>query len=199
MNITVRIEEQRDHRIVEEITRSAFAYPERVERGGIGCPYEHWMVSELRRRDGIPGLSLVAEADGVPVGHIICSRAEVRNGTEVTPVLNMGPISVLPECQRQGVGKALICAMLERAKMLGYGAILFFGEPEYYPQFGFSEAEEFGVSDSGGYNYPSFFAMELIPGFLSAAKGGRFYESDIYDDQLNRNAVKEFDRDFRAR
>ncbi len=198
MNITVRIEEQKDYRIVEEITRSAFGYPERVERGGICCPYEHWMVSELRRRDGIPELSLVAEADGVPVGHIICSRAEVRNDEKITPVLNMGPVSVLPGYQRQGVGKAMINAMLVRAKRLGYGAVLFFGEPEYYPRLGFREAAEFGVSDAGGYNYPSFFAMELVPGYLSAAKGGRFHESDIYDDELNRDAVKEFDRGFRA-
>jgi len=196
MNITVRVEEQRDHRIVEEITRSAFGYPERVERGGIGCPYEHWMVSELRRRDGIAELSLVAEADGRLVGHIICSRAEVRRGAGVTPVLNMGPISVLPKYQRQGVGKALIHAMLSRAGQLGYGAILFFGRPEYYPQFGFREASEFGVADSEGYSYPSFMGMELIPGYLSQAEGGRFYESDIYNDELNRDAVMRFDRSF---
>ena len=198
MNIIVRIEEQRDYRIVEEITRSAFGYPERVERGGIGCPYEHWMVNELRRRDGIPELSLVAEADEVPVGHIICSRAEVRNDESLLPVLNMGPISVMPEYQRQGVGKALICAMLERAKRLGYGAILFFGRPEYYPQFGFSEASVFGVTDSDGYNYPSFMGMELVPGYLSQVMGGRFVESDIYNDELNREAVIAFDCSFRV-
>ena len=53
MEIIVRNEPQKDYRRVEEITREAFAYPDRIERGGIGCPYEHWMVHELRKRDGI--------------------------------------------------------------------------------------------------------------------------------------------------
>ena len=168
MTILVREEEKKDYHRVEEITRLAFCYPGRIERGGIGCPYEHWMVNELRKRDGILPLSLVAvicsgEIEEL-VGHIICSKAEVRTENGKIPVLNMGPISVLPEYQRRGVGKALIYAMIEKAKKLGYGAILFFGRPEYYPQFGFKEAAEFGVADAEGYNYPSFMGMELIPG-----------------------------------
>ena len=200
MNIFVREEEKKDYRRVEEITRAAFSYPGRIERGGIGCPYEHWMVNELRRRDGILPLSLVAtkKSDETEelVGHIICSKAEVRTESGTLPVLDMGPISVLPEYQRQGVGKALIYAMIDKAKELGYGAILFFGRPEYYPQFGFKEATEFGVADAEGYNYSSFMGMELIPGYLKEAKGGRFFESDIYNDELNREQVRRFDEQF---
>ena len=201
MNILVREEEKKDYRRVEEVTRLAFSYPGRIERGGIGCPYEHWMVNELRRRDGILPLSLVAveqsDNNEILVGHIICSKAEVRTENGNVPVLNMGPISVLPECQRKGVGRALIYAMIEKAKKLGYGAILFFGRPEYYPQFGFKEASEFGVTDAEGYNYPSFMGMELMEGYLKEAKGGRFYESDIYNDELNRETVRAFDEQFR--
>ena len=200
MNIIVREEEKKDYRRVEEITKAAFSYPGRIERGGIGCPYEHWMVNELRKRDGILPLSLVAvdkdSEKGIIVGHIICSKAEVRTEKGVTPVLNMGPISVLPEYQRRGVGKALIYAMIAKAKELGYGAILFFGRPEYYPQFGFKEAELFGVADAEGYNYPSFMGMELVPGYLKEVNGGRYFESDIYNDELNREAVKAFDEQF---
>ena len=108
------------------MTKSAVAYPERIERGQIGCPYEHWMVNELRKRDGILDLSFVAEVEDNIVGHIICSKAEVRALNGITPVLNIGPISVLPEYQRKGIGKALITRMLDKAKQLGYGAILFF-------------------------------------------------------------------------
>lgn len=196
MYITLRTETEKDYRQVEEVTRSAFAYPDRIERGQIGCPYEHWMVNELRKRDGIPDLSIVAEVDGEIVGHIICSKAEVRTPEKTIPVLNMGPVSVLPEYQRQGVGKALITHMIDQARHLGYGAILFFGRPEYYPQFGFKEAAEFGVTDSEGYNYPSFMGMELVPGYLKPAYGGKYYESDIYNDELNREAVKAFDGRF---
>lgn len=200
MNISVREEEKKDYRRVEEVTRLAFSYPGRIERGGIGCPYEHWMVHELRKRDGVLPLSLVAvEQSGEMeelVGHIICSKAEVRTENGAILVLNMGPISVLPEYQRRGVGKALIYAMIEKAKLLGYGAILFFGRPEYYPQFGFKEASEFGVTDAEGYNYPSFMGMELVPGYLKEVNGGRYFESDIYNDELNREAVKAFDEQF---
>lgn len=196
MEIIVRNETPKDYRRVEEITREAFAYPDRIERGGIGCPYEHWMVHELRKRDGILELSLVATVNDEIVGHVICSKAEVRQDGNSLPVLNLGPISVRPEYQRLGVGKALINELIIKAKDLGYGAILFFGRPEYYPQFGFVEASEFSISDSEGYNYDSFMGMELIPGYLSVAKGGRFYESDIYNDDLNRETAKEFDAEF---
>lgn len=196
MDIIIRCENRKDYRRVEEITRKAFAYPERIERGGIGCPYEHWMVNELRKRDGILGLSLVATVNDEIVGHIICSKAEVRQDDNVLSALNLGPLSVLPEYQRLGVGKALINELIIKAKDLGYGAILFFGRPEYYPQFGFVEASEFFISDSEGYNYDSFMGMELIPGYLSVVKGGRFYESEIYNDELNRDTVRAFDRQF---
>lgn len=196
MNIIVRLETEKDYRLAEEVTRSAFGYTERIERGQIGCPYEHWMVHELRKRDGVLELSFVAEVEGEIVGHIICSKAEVRTAEKTIPVLNLGPISVLPRYQRKGIGKALMTHMIDQAKLLGYGAILFFGRPEYYPQFGFKEASEFDIMDSEGYNYPSFMGMELVPGYLESACGGKYYESDIYNDELNREAVKTFDGRF---
>lgn len=193
MNISIRTEQKQDFHRVEEITRIAFSYPGRIERGGIGYPYEHWMVHELRKRDGIRELSLVAELDHILVGHIICSKAEVRTSDTAIPVLNFGPLSVLPEYQRMGIGKALINSMIHKATAMGFGAILFFGRPEYYPQFGFKAASSWNITDSNGSNYPAFMGMELIPGYLTAARGGRFYESTIYDDDLNREKVKAFD------
>jgi predicted N-acetyltransferase YhbS len=156
------------------------------------------MVHELRKRDGILSLSLVAEVDNTVVGHVICSEATVITSDITLPVLNFGPISVLPEYQRQGVGKALVKTMIDKAKSLGYGAILFFGRPEYYPQFGFKEASVFGITDSEGYNYPAFMGMELIPNYLSAAFGGKYYESDIYNDDLNRDKVRAYDESFNS-
>lgn len=196
MDISIRKEQKKDYRRVEEITRIAFSYPGRTKQGKIGCPYEHWMVNELRKRDGILDLSLVAEVDNVIVGHIICSNAEVRIAERAISVLNFGPLSVLPEYQKKGVGKALIQCMIRKATRLGYGAILFFGRPEYYPKLGFKEASIWGITDLNGYNYPAFMGMELISGYLSCAKGGRYYESDIYNDELNKDKVKEFDDQF---
>jgi predicted N-acetyltransferase YhbS len=197
MYVVVRVEEKGDHRRVEEITREAFSYPGRIEQGEIGSPYEHWMVHELRKRDGIKELSLVAEADGQLAGHIICSNAKIAlpDGRSIH-VLNFGPVSVLPSYQRKGIGKALIHSMIDKSRNMGYGAIMFFGRPEYYPQFGFVEAAEFGVTDCYGKNHPSFMAMELKNGYLADVQKGMFYESDIYHDDQNREAVKEFDKSF---
>lgn len=196
-NVIVRLEEEKDYQKVEKITRDVFNYPDRIMRGQIGCPYEHWMVHELRHRDGILELSLVAQLkNGTIVGHIICSKAVVKMENYTLPVLNFGTLSVQPEYQRQGIGKALIRAMIEKASQMGYGAILFFGRPEYYPQFGFKEAVIYGISDAEGYNYPSFMAMELKEGYLQNVRGGKFFESDIYNDELNREAVINFDRNF---
>jgi len=206
MNISIRTEQEQDYRIVEALTRAAFSYPELIARGGIGCPYEHWMVHALRKRDGILGLSLVAEIGAIGLqdsqnnsgsqiaGHIICSNAEVQTPDGAIPVLNFGPLSVLPAYQGQGIGKALIKHMICKTSNLGYGAILFFGRPEYYPQFGFKEASTWQITDANGQQYPAFMGMELIPGYLLHAKGGKFHESDIYDDARNRNEVLEFDR-----
>ncbi len=196
MEIIVRAEEERDYRRVEEITKLAFSYPGRIERGQIGCPYEHWMVHEMRVRDGIKELSLVAEVQGGLVGHIICSNAEVRAKEKTIKVLNFGPLSVCPDYQRKGIGKALIEAMIRKATELNYGAILFFGREEYYPQFGFKEAATWDIYDADGYNYPAFMGMELISDYLKEAAGGRFFESDIYHDELNREAVKAYDENF---
>jgi len=156
------------------------------------------MVHELRKRDGIKELSLVAETNNQLIGHIICSNARIEtpDGRNVH-VLNFGPLSVLPQYQRQGVGKALIRSMIDKARGMDYGAIMFFGRPEYYPQFGFVEAAKYGVTDCYGQNYPAFMAMELMEGYLATMQGGKYYESDIYDDNQNGEKVKEFDKLFR--
>jgi predicted N-acetyltransferase YhbS len=126
------------------------------------------MVHELRKRGGIKELSLVAEVNGQLAGHIICSNAHIitPDGRNVH-VLNFGHVSVLPQYQRQGVGKALMCSMIDKARSMGHGGIMFFGHSEYYPQFGFIESSEYGVTNCYGENYPAFMAMELIEGYLS--------------------------------
>lgn len=74
-------------------------------------------MDALRKGDAfIPELSLVAEADGKIVGHIMFTKAMVNGKT----VLALAPLSVLPEYQRKGIGKALIQEGHRIAKKLGY-------------------------------------------------------------------------------
>ena len=65
-------------------------------------------------------------------------------------------------------------------------------QPEDYPQFGFVEAGEFGITTCDGYNFPAFMAMELKPGYLDDVTG-KYYETPIYDDELNTEAAKAYD------
>lgn len=192
--IMVRIEEKRDHRAVEELTRKAFFREERIEKLGVGCT-EHYMVHKLREEDGIMDLNFVAEIDGKVVGHVIYSNSHVVNDHgERFQVINFGPLSVLPEYQKQGVGSALMKHSIEEAKRLGYGGILFFGHPTYYPRFGFVEAKEFSIKSKWG-NFPAFMAMELKQGFFDNIEG-TYVESHIYDEQLCKDKAREYDEKY---
>lgn len=192
MNIIVRLEEEKDQQRVEELTRAAFWREERIAKIGIGSN-EHYMVHSLRLKDGIKELNFVAEVDGKVVGHVIYSKAYIEepNGNQVA-VLNFGPLSVEPEYQKQGIGSALMKYSIARAKELGYGAILFFGHPTYYPRFGFVEAKEFGITTEWGDNFPAFMAMELVEGYLEHVTG-KYIEAPIYNEELNKEKAKEYD------
>jgi len=193
----IRLETPADRRIVEELTRAAFNNPGRIDRSKIDCPLEHYMVHQLRQHDGIMELNFVAEQDGQILGHIIYSHAYVlQPDGQKTAALNFGPLSVWPQHQRKGVGTALMTHSIAKAKQLGHGAILFFGHPDYYPRFGFAPADKFGITDRNGSNYPAFMAMELVPNYL-ANVSGKFIESDIFNDDLNREAAREYDKQFR--
>lgn len=61
--------------------------------------------------------------------------------------------------------------MIDKVREHEHGAIMFFGRPEYYPQFGFVESDQYGVTDKSGDNYPEFMCMELIKGYLSNSFG----------------------------
>jgi putative acetyltransferase len=95
---------------------------------------EQYIINALRNADALT-LSLVAEIDGRIVGHIAFSPVIISDGTK--DWYGLGPISVLPEYQKQGIGKSLVNKGLSLLKELcGQGCALV-GDPNYYKQFGF--------------------------------------------------------------
>lgn len=136
----IREERPKDYDEIYSVVKEAFSSAEHSDGN------EHELVNALRMGDAyIPELSLIAEADGKIVGHIMFTKARIGNNT----VLALAPLSVLPEHQRKGIGALLIAAGHKTAKLLGYRCSVVLGSEKYYPRHGYVPADIYGI-------YPPF-------------------------------------------
>jgi putative acetyltransferase len=126
--ISIRSETDADAGSIAEVTVAAFKTLE------ISNHTEQFIIAALRRAKALT-VSLVAEADGRVIGHIAFSPLTISDGTR--DWYGMGPVSVLPEHQRQGIGKALIREGLSRLKDMNARGCCLVGHPDYYRKFGF--------------------------------------------------------------
>jgi predicted N-acetyltransferase YhbS len=108
-------------------------------------------------------------------------------------VPTLGPVSVLPEFQGQGIGSRLIEEVKNLAPSLGFGAILLYGDPNYYSRLGFVPAETLGIRTADDMYAVPLQVLELNDGALSD-KSGRYEENDVYE--VDEQAVAEFDKQF---
>ncbi|MHC4790959.1 MAG: GNAT family N-acetyltransferase [Planctomycetota bacterium] len=129
MKIVIRSETDADVGAITEVTVAAFKSLE------ISNHTEQFIIAALRATKALT-LSLVAEADGRVIGHIAFSDVTISDGTRNW--YGLGPVSVLPEYQRQGIGKALIQEGLSRLKDMNAQGCCLVGHPDYYRKFGFS-------------------------------------------------------------
>ncbi len=164
----IRNEVPADYRTVEELTRLAF-----WNVHAPGCD-EHYLVHIMRQHpDFIPELDFVIEEDGKIVGNVIYTRATLtdqQNG-DVKNILTFGPLSVLPEYQRMGYGKALLEHSFKKAMDMGFDTVVIFGNPENYVSRGFQNASHFSVNLSASNTYPvALLVRELVPGVLKGKK-----------------------------
>lgn len=189
MNIEVRLENEKDYEEVENLTREAFwdVYQP-------GCD-EHLLAHKLRKVPAfIPDLDFVAELDGQIVGNILYSKAIVTGESgEEHEVITFGPLSVLPQYQKMGVGSRLVKHTLELAKKLGFGAVIIFGNPAYYHRFGFVSAEKYQISTSDGGNFDAFMALDL---YECALRGiaGKFHEDSVF--HIEKKELEDFEKKF---
>ena len=130
MLIEIRDERPSDVAAVRDVNKRAF-----------GQDQEGNIVDALRS-NGAVLLSLVATLNGRVVGHIMYSPLSV--GDKVTGAA-LGPMAVLPEHQRQGVGSKLVEAGNRKLKDAGYPFIIVLGHADYYPRFGFRPASTHGI------------------------------------------------------
>jgi putative acetyltransferase len=141
----------------------------RVVESAFGRRLEADLVDALRR-SARPQLSLVAERDGLVVGHVFFSPVTLESDRPAAAAAQLSPVAVLPDYQRQGVGTALIRAGLQRCAAIGWAAVFLVGNPAYYGRFGFALAAPFGFSYPGPHD-PFLQVLELRPGALSGATG----------------------------
>lgn len=145
----IREENTSDIEAITQVTIEAF------KTLSISNHTEQFIIKALRDVGALT-LSLVAEIDGRVVGHIAFSPVEISDGTK--DWYGLGPISVLPECQRKGIGKALIEEGLSRLNDRGARGCCLVGHPEYYRKFGFENAEGLVVE---GVPQEAFFALSF--------------------------------------
>ena len=124
----IRSETPEDIAAISEVTIAAFS------DDPISQHTEQFIINALRRA-GVLTISLVAEIDEKIVGHIAFSPIGISDGS--TDWYGLGPVSVLPELQKQGIGTALILKGISMLKEMGGQGCALVGDPNYYKRFGF--------------------------------------------------------------
>lgn len=156
----LRAERPADIPAIRALTRAAFA----------GAPYssgtEAAIVDALRTAGALT-LSLVAELDGEVVGHVAFSPVRI-DGADLG-WFGLGPVSVAPARQRQGIGRMLVEAGLVRIEAEGAAGCVVLGDPAYYRRFGFTADPALRYGDVP----PPYFQSRRFSG--PAAAGGVAY------------------------
>lgn len=125
---------------------------------------------DLCRRRGKISLSLVAVRSGNIAGHILFTPVTLEPPNASLHGLGLGPVAVLPECQRTGIGSRLMQAGLELCRERGADFVVLLGDPRYYSRFGFTPARSFGLTSDYG-DGDEFQVLELHAGALAGASG----------------------------
>ena len=132
--MVIRCETDADVDAIRDVTISAF---ETLE---ISNHTEQFIIAALRAADSLT-VSLVAELDNRVVGHVAFSPVTISDGTQNW--YGLGPVSVLPEHQRLGIGKALIREGLARLKDMNAQGCCLVGPLDYYKRFDFKNMPGF--------------------------------------------------------
>jgi putative acetyltransferase len=148
-NIVIRNETHDDVSAIAEVTTAAFKTLE------ISNHTEQFIIEALRAAKALK-VSLVAEMDSRVIGHIAFSPVIISDGTPNW--YGLGPVSVLPEHQRKGIGKALIEEGLSRLKDMNAQGCCLVGHPDYYRKFGFTNTPGLVVE---GVPQEVFFALSF--------------------------------------
>lgn len=159
----IRSEQPSDYLAISETILQAFEQDNEVR-----------LVQEIRNSDRyIPNLSLVAEANGVIVGHILFSYIDLIN--DVTDkVLGLAPLAVRSQFQNQGIGSILVREGLTRADAMGESITVVLGHPQFYTRFGFKPSVGYGIVSP--FTVPTdFFMVKTLKSYQDTQRGKVIY------------------------
>ena len=163
----IRQETAADTQAIYSINELAFERPDEAN-----------LVDKLRAYGKIL-LSLVAVVNGRIVGHVLFSPMTLETEGGSCPIVGLGPVAVLPDAQRQGIGSRLIETGLDLLREKGETAVIVLGHSEYYPRFGFIRASQFGIQSSYDVPDEAFMALELQDGVLNGRAGVAYYQPEF--------------------
>ena len=191
-NFIIRLETENDRRENEFLVREAFWNVYKP-----GCS-EHYVLHVLRDDPAfVKELNFVMVQNGRLIGQNIFVRTVINaDDGRVVDVLTMGPICITPDLQRMGLGRKLLDFTVEKARSMGFGAVLFEGNINFYGKSGFDYAEKFGIRYHDlpdGADQSFFLCKELKEGYLDGVTGVYQTPQGYYvpDDE-----VEEFDKIF---
>ncbi|MDF2533157.1 MAG: family N-acetyltransferase [Clostridia bacterium] len=175
----IRKETKEDYDQIREVIKSAFKAIEENDD-----EFNEWTLAERIRKSEyyINDLSLVAEIDGIVVGHIMFTPLKIKGSAETHESLDLAPVSVRTDYQNQGIGKLLVRSGIEKAKELGYKSLIVMGHPKYYQSFGFKLASDWKIGLDNEYNSKYLFALELVDGGLDGVSGIVEYCPPFYNE-----------------
>jgi putative acetyltransferase len=128
--VEIRAERPDDVQAIADVVAAAF-----------GSEVEARLVEQIRSSPNfVPELSLVAEADGRVVGHVMVSCATLQGDGTSHRIANLSPLAVAPEAQRQGIGSALVREVVARAEQRGEPLVVLEGSPVFYGRLGFEHS-----------------------------------------------------------
>lgn len=165
--ITIREERPEDVAAIRAVDEAAFKQPQ-----------EAHIVDTLRANGGV-ALSLVATLNGRVVGHILYSPVAVGSEGEEVIGAGLGPMAVLPEYQRQGIGGKLIETGNNKLRGIGCPFVVVLGHPLYYPRFGFKPASGYGIRCEWDVPDDAFMVLVMDESRMKGVSGSAKYREEF--------------------
>ena len=168
----IRDEQPADHDAVRQLHRAAFG-----DHGPSVAPLVHALRTIVAAGQG---LSLVAEQEGLILGHVMFTRSLLDAPRQLVDVQVLSPVAVLPELQGQGIGSTLIRAALVIMAERSVPVVFLEGPPAYYSRFGFGPGAEQGFRKPSLRIPDAAFQALRLPAFESWMSGTLVYSDTFW-------------------